>query len=350
MDDTFFQDLDAHITNVGTDKCWKKRVGDMVLWFSPIPYDGQLQANEALSKLSRLEGDETGIDAVQETKRITLSHAIVGFDKFDLRRFRFAGPCVPVLKRINGKDEEVQVELHKYVYGKIAGWDSEFVDVAFSVFADLSETNKNEIMKDVKFENVKDPREELSELEMRASELRDQLNLPPMVEAEPIGDEKPSEDKARVEPEDDVGEEDFNPFKPVDQPPRRAGRIQDQPPVRQSRPVQPQPPAEDLPAEELPDPLPDPVRTVPVPIPQQPEVSPIQRELEARRSRGRGPVHETKDPVSVSSPESPHPAIPSVPNEVLERPAERKVVEPPRIDPRPSSQSRNSRFSPPQGR
>lgn len=343
MDESFFQELDAHITNVGTDKCWKRRIGGVNVWFSPIPYEGQLQANEALASLSKLaetgeSDDGSGMDAIQETKRITLSHAIVGFDNFDLRKFRFAGPCIPVLQSVGGKEKQVKVELHKYIRAKIAGWGSDFVDTAFDVFADLMETHKRDIVKDIKFENLKDPKEELAELEMKAAQIRDQLNLPPMVEAEPLGSERSSAElevddrEASREIEESHPEaqqaEDFNPFKPVEPETDAA------PPVEEET-VFPE------------RPLPPPVQTVPVPVPGRMEgASPIQREL-VSRSQAR-PAQTVVVPSG--TPDDPHSAIPSVPNDVLERPAEKKVVQPPRIDSRPAAQSRNPRFAPPNRR
>lgn len=345
MDESFFQELDAHITNVGTDKCWKRRVGDVNIWFSPIPYDGQIQANEALASLSKLAESEnsdggSGVDAIQETKRITLAHAIVGFDEFDLRKFRFAGPCIPVIQSVSGKEKQVKVELHKYIRTKIAGWGSEFVDTAFDVFADLMETYKRDIVKDIKFENLKDPKEELAELEMKAAQIRDQLNLPPMVEAEPMGNEKSSAEldaEGQETPGDGEAarpgalrtEEDFNPFRPVG--PQEGSA----PPAEEEEPVS------------LPEPVPPPVQTVPVPVPgRQEDMSPIQRELAARSQARPAPAVV----VPAGTQDDPHSAIPSVPNDVLEQPAEKKVVQPPRIDSRPTAQSRNPRFAPPNRR
>lgn len=317
MDDSFFQDLDRHITNIGMDKCWQKKIGDTTIWISPVPYAGQIAANEALSRLSKLSEEETGINSVQETKRITLSHAIVGFDNFDLRPYRFAGSCIPVLKMIDGENKIVKVELHKYVYNKIKGWDSEFVDIIFDVFADLSEANKKDMLKEVKFESAKDPHEELAEIEMRVSELRDQLNLQPMVESEPI-----DEDSSDVV--DGSNSEDFDPFTTVNgsEPQKETyGSDIDSIPIHDTVPIT----------------IPEPVRTVPIPVV---ESSPIQRELDARIVKSQ----------HVNSINNPHVAIPSVPDEIIENRSSHEILNPPTVDPNYSDQSRNSRFSPPQGR
>jgi len=325
MDDSFFQELDAHITNVGTDMCWKRQIGEFTVWLSPIPFDGQAHANEALARLSKLtETDEaSGIDAIQETKRVTLSHAIVGLDSFDLRKFRFAGPCIPTIQVRDGRELQVKAELHRYMYSKISGWGSELVDAVFDVYADLMESHKRELLKGVKFENLKDPREELAELEMRTAEIRDQLGLPPVVEADPLGDERPSpvpDAGSDDDGEQPVSEQNFHPFRPV--------------------PTEVSAPSED----ELP-PVPPPVQTVPVPVPERPvDTSPIQRELDARAGRQASQA----SVVPTGTRDDPHAAIPSVSGDVLERPAEKQVVQPPRIDSAP--QNRNPRFAPPRGR
>jgi len=294
MDDSFFQELDAHITNVGTDMCWKRQIGEFTVWLSPIPFDGQAHANEALARLSKLtETDEaSGIDAIQETKRVTLSHAIVGLDSFDLRKFRFAGPCIPTIQVRDGRELQVKAELHRYMYSKISGWGSELVDAVFDVYADLMESHKREL-------------------------------LPPVVEADPLGDERPSpvpDAGSDDDGEQPVSEQNFHPFRPV--------------------PTEVSAPSED----ELP-PVPPPVQTVPVPVPERPvDTSPIQRELDARAGRQASQA----SVVPTGTRDDPHAAIPSVSGDVLERPAEKQVVQPPRIDSAP--QNRNPRFAPPRGR
>lgn len=333
MDEAFLQELDAHITNVGTDKCWKRVIGGLEIWFSPIPYTAQIKANETIVN------ENLGTAAVQETKRIALSHSIVGFDKFDLRKYRNAGPTFPMAVTERGRDGEsvrkfVKVELSKYIYEKIAGWDSELVDLAFEVFADLMESNKKEAVKDVKFENAKEPADELAELEIRASEIREQLGMPQMVEAsgesnelqfeEPgrdLQEQEPSglpEQEPERDPEPTQGE-DFDPFRTVQKPVDR--------------------------------PDPEPVRSVPVPEPQPRKMSAIDLELE-RRGQGPVAVQPSVQPAipaqvgSTSSPDRPYEAQPSVDVGVVEQQGERKVVDPPKIDRKPGGQSKNPRFNP----
>ena len=338
MDEAFFQELDAHITNVGTDKCWKRKVGDLEIWFSPIPYTAQLKANETIAN------EDLGTGAVQETKRVALSHSIVGFDQFDLRKYRDAGPVFPMNvmeKDARGKvsQKSVRVDLPKYIYVKIAGWDSELVDIAFQIFADLMESNKKDSMREVRFENAKDPVDELAEMEARASELRDQLKLPQMVEAPE--DEEDEEEPARGPAA--ASREDLEEDEPLDVPnvpPVPAAPFDPFQPVSQSASV--------------PDPVPDPVRSVPVPEPDGRRPSPIEMELQRRGAvqptPHAPPLLDGRPGAPTSSPDRPYAATPSVDVGIIEQPGERKVVDPPKIDRKTVGQSRNPRFSPPGNR
>lgn len=346
MDDTFFQELDAHITNVGTNKCWKRKVGDLEIWFSPIPYTAQLKANETIAN------EDLGTGAVQETKRVALSHSIVGFDGFDLRKYRDAGPVFPMVitdRDGNGRKAQktVKVDLPKYIYTKIAGWDSELVDVAFQIFADLMESNKRDSMKEVRFENAKDPMDELAEVEARASELRDQLSLPQMVEAaDGDGDEEEVPGGGRAA----ASREDLEEDEPLDVP--------NVPPV-EARPPQVQPAQKAGPAEQFDpfrtvpqqEPDHDPVRSVPIPEPVEGRrLSPIELELQKRGVIQPGhrspPSADDRPGAPTSSPDRPYAATPSVDVGIIEQPGERKVVSPPKIDQKIVGQSRNPRFSP----
>lgn len=167
MEDDFFQELDQSISNISADKCWQKDVGGFTLWFSPVDYKSNLLIQEKISEME-------GITVLYEMKRLALSYSIVGINKIDLRPYRYAPPSF----NVNGR----KVNLSSYIYEKIAQWDNEFVDAAFKVFGDLMESDKNQILKDVQFENEKPPLEELTEIEARSAELREQLGLPRLVE------------------------------------------------------------------------------------------------------------------------------------------------------------------------
>jgi hypothetical protein len=327
----FFQELEKDITNVGTDKVWKRTVGGKQVWFSPIPYDAQIQLNETLAR------EDLGNHAIQETKRLTLSHSIVGFGKFDLREYRDQYVFeVPDKKK---KGAKVKVNLQKYVYHKIQKWDSDFTDVVFNVLADCLETNKKDTLKDVKFENLKEPIEELAEFEAKVHELRDQLNLPPLVEK---GSERNTEEEASEAEEEASEAEDnsgpFDPFEAVENPEEAARNISVNMPSPESEPESPPVAQPSQPADR-----PAPVKSVPIPRPpvNSPEVSPIQRELQKRASK----IGNTLDTAYVAQPSVNALVEKDKVQGVVEEPkANQPPVAPPKID--PPLGNKNPRFSP----
>lgn len=358
MDETFFQELDSHISNIGSDKVWKRKIGGIEVWFTPISYTGQGKAMDKL--LSDGEG------TLAETKRLSLANSIVGFDQFDLVKYRNAGPVFPVQVRDeDGALVRAKVDLQKYVYDKISGWDSEFVDTAYKVFADLMEGHSKFLVKDVKFENLKSPTEELAELEQRVAELRDQLDLPQLVEPDRLLTEEEISARAKEQAQGD-GEEP-PPSRRAPPPERRAApraeAVEEAPPEGELQvdfdPFETSGPPEDPPE----DPIP--VRSVPVPKPPAKDpskMSPIERELLAR---GSNPVRPTtivsSDPQPApqarpkvqgptNTPETAFTALPSVDVGVLEEPGKRERVPPPSIDRSTSTQGVNPRFQRPGGR
>jgi len=202
MDD-FLAELERNISNIGSSKCWKREVGDVVLWYSPITLHGQEKVNELLSNAEGL-----GMNIINETKRITLSFSIVGINDIDLREFRDNVPRFPVNK--DGKN--TKVTLDRYIYQKMISWSSQFVDDAFSVLADLVETDQKSNLKNIKFENAKDPRTELKELEARVGELRSTLEMPRLVEEVLKPDPTPQESPDSVSDTKNVMSVDFDPF------------------------------------------------------------------------------------------------------------------------------------------
>lgn len=361
MDESFFQELDAHITNAGTEIVWKKKIGHMTVWFSPIPYTAQLKANQTLVD------EDLGTSVVQETKRVALSHSIVGFNDFDLRKYRNVGPVFPMTVTEGKIQKSVKIELSKYIYIKMAGWDSELVDAAFEVFVDLIETNKKEILHDIKFENLKDPAEELMEIEARAAELREDLKLPRMIE-DSEDDHPPKKSRKDDDEDDEPYEEDededdddvhLHPVKPT--PRKGFVSISEE----ESKPeLEPEPElleSDFNPFEKVEDvPSPEPVRTIPVPQPELKRLSPIEEELARRGSSHVGHTVQRQVPSaesilstskeSTSSPDRPYRATPSVEMDVVEQRGERTVVDPPKIDRGHAGQSRNPRFNPPGSR
>lgn len=210
MDDKFFQQLDEALTNVGSDKYWERKIGGHVVWLSPVPFKSQHKVNELLTQ-------ELGSNVVGEVKRMTLSYAIVGFDGHDLRPYRNEIAQFPTIDPRDSK-KQLKVALHKYLSYKMEEWGTEWVDSAFEVFADIMESVKKENLKEVKFENAKDKREELAELEEKVRDIRFELEMPRLVEEKPES-EVPEKTKSEPEPEPDPAVEksksespSFNPF------------------------------------------------------------------------------------------------------------------------------------------
>lgn len=273
LDDDFIKELDAAFTGVGTDVCWERTIGGMRVLISPASVTATAKVNEAISKL-----DPNVL--ISESKRLILSNTIVGLGRFDLREFRDGPPSFPAKGR---EGKQVKVSLDKYMYEKIGTWGAQLVDDVFRVYSDLMESYEKENVKDVKFENAKDPYEELSELESRVHEMRAHLGLPELYQrgaedAQGPDTEPPSEP---VEPESGAAPEpppkEFSPFRPA-----------------------------------------GPVQSVPVaaPVPVPPVVDRARELAELESSFG----------------DSERPAVPPLRDDVLETPAARHVVEPPVVD------------------
>lgn len=299
MEPDFISELDKTLSNVGTDLFWKKKIGSIELWISPLSVTGQEKVTSTVSKA------ELGTNIVAEGKRVTLANAIVGVNSSDLREYRNGTPIFPAK---NKKGESVKVRLEDWLYGKMANWSAQYLDDAFAVYADLMETFEKENLKEIKFENAKDPHIELQELEQKAAGLRSRLGLPPLgnSDEEPLPDEtEVAEALAKEEAEEAKQKEkpeDFDPFKAVPQ------SQQSQP---QGDPEAPPPPAR--PFVPPPSDQPQPSMTMPAVLPPN-----------LRRAQ---PVQAQE-----SSPENPHRPMPSVPNEVLTQSVSRVPVERPKID------------------
>ncbi len=323
-DDDFIAELDKTLSNVGTDVHWVRKIGNLELWISPLSILGQERVTKAISDA------QLGTNIVGESKRLTLCNAIVGINGSDLREYRNGAAVFPIKNR-EGKPTKVRLE--DFLFYKSQNWSAQYIDDVFAVYADLMETFEKQNLKDIKFENVKDPAVELRDLETKVGSLRAQLGLPPLVESK--GEAQPSaeeiaraieeeeesdrEDSKRSPPGQEESEE-FDPFKTVaraDQPQRRV-------------PI-PTPTLEE--DEPLPDPFPPrPNRSVPAAVPTT--VPPgVSKKFKVNMPPGAHPE---------SSPENPYRGTPSVPQEVIDRPAERKVVQPPVIN--PTAVSVNPRF------
>ena len=207
MDQDFITELDAVFSNLGSDLLWKRNIGGVELWISPIQFSGQEKVVDAASKI------ELGANIINESKRITLSHAIVGVNDHDLRQYR-SGQAVFPMRTKEGKD--TKTTLDKYLYHKLGSWGFEFINNVFLVYADLMETYEKDNLKDIKFDNAKDLREELAELQAKVFELRQQLGMPPLVEGtEPVDDEISENEGLETfdeEPEEVGSQVPFDPF------------------------------------------------------------------------------------------------------------------------------------------
>jgi hypothetical protein len=308
MDQEFLQQLEKALSYVGTDKVWSRIVGGRELQFSPIPVPGQEKVNETLANPG------LGPNTILESKRITLSYGIIGIDKINLAEYRDAGPIFPSVGR-DGKP--IKVTLDRYIYDKIKTWGGQFVDDVFQVYADLLESHQKENLKEIKFENAKDPEVELLELEARVSELRKMLGKPQLVDA--VQQTKPEE----TETEETTTEpEGFDPFAKV--PDGDTGEGASEPPPARSAP---------LPA---------------APLPGAAPVSSVAFREPSEVSRPARPILAAEEldlpKSSDTSPTSPH--IPrQVEGDVIEERKERKPFTPPPID-KISPVSVNPRFSP----
>lgn len=349
MDDDFFEELDRKVSNPAADVSWERTIGGVNIVFAPIDFEHQAKVNETLQR------DDLGTQVLQETKRISMAAAIVGVNGVDLRKL--AGKQLTIQGR-DGKKKSVDVA--GYMYEKMRGWDSEFLDACFSVFADLMESHRKKLVDAVTFENAKDPREELLELEARAAEIREGLGMPPLVEAGSEAARTESDFTAddREELEDQEAP-DFDPFE-VQPPPEAPAAAAPPPAPPRASEDQPGPPSDEIPEEafqaaargekpSLSDGVPVPVQPrpeqpyAPPPVPQppadkKPEQSPIERAMAARQA---APNRVIRGRMDIKG----HKAQPSVEQEVVEQPAERIHTQPPKIDRDPAVQNRNPRFA-----
>ena len=297
-EEDFFKSIDVRLSNIGCDETWRRKIANQEIWFSPISRNDQSSIDETLNK-----GD-LGIQYLNEAKKHNLSFAIVGIGDIDLRKvedFYIVDPREKI---------KIKVSKEKYLYYKIGGWGTQFVDDVFKVFADLMESHEKSNLKNVNFENSKDPMEELAEIESRAAELRNQLNLPPLVVKD-----KEAEIKA-VEEAVESQEPNFNPFKKVEEPQPEPVAIVSQPFVNMD-------------GVEIDSSL---NKNMSIPISSDAKQRVEKRAAEYAQMEG--VELPDKTPIPVANPN------------ILDAKIEHKVVDPPVIDRRPSTQSRNPRFSP----
>lgn len=320
MDLDFLAKLDEQVSNVGRNECWKREVGGRTVWYSPISYTAQLKVTETITT----EG-VSGAFLIAESKRVSLSYAIVGLDDIDLRPYRDAGE-VFTIPDPRKPGSTVKVDLAKYIHSKMAAWGNDWMDTAFDVFADLMESFNKGNKSKIRFENIKDPYEELVEIEMRSAELRKELKMPVLVEKpeEPkvLESQEPTKDVQKPVPPPEVVDAPFDPFKALPEP---------------EKTPEPVPPALVMPTI---------VPNMTLPVSDLSKMSPIEQAMAGRKSAIQSSVLEYGAPQS--TPDKPFVGgLPSVSNDVLDQRTPPQQLPPPVINKTPQSQSINPRFSKP---
>ena len=151
-------ELDSLLTSVGTNVVWKKQIGDFLLWLSPISYTAQEKVTELLTS-------GNGIAGLSDSKRLTLSFAIVGMNDTDFSELHKKGATFP------GKNNS-KVTFDRYLYNKIGEWGGQYVDDVFSIYADLIDEFQRKNLSTVKFESLNSVEEDLKEAEERVAKLQ----------------------------------------------------------------------------------------------------------------------------------------------------------------------------------
>lgn len=341
MDDILKQ-IEESLSCVGSDETWTREVFGRDVIFAPISFTGQAKVQEALAS------SEQNVNFVNDTKRVTMSHAIVGIDNLNLIEFRDAGS---IFGPIKVKGQDMKVGLAAYIHHKMASWGQEFIDTAFAIYADEVETRNKKNLEGVVFQNVKSPEEELADLMVRVTELRYLLKMPPLVEAGPE-DEVDDTPKGREDPEEEPADEDdgkeevdndFDPFKSVRVPPTpRPAPIPRPASMPEADHEVPSIPTSGMvPQQEVPSHLPTRLQAqksrAPINLPSTPPAT-LQRATQIAELEGDLPFSPNSSPSS--------PFVTSHHDEVIEAPASRERVAPPIID-KLQKPSLNPRFQAP---
>jgi hypothetical protein len=179
LDDDFFRDLDDKLTSVGSDEVWKRNIGNRNIWFSPVTFKGQSEVRSLMEEANNTMS--LGSNIIAEAQRKTLSHAIVGIDDISFLPYRNSSHVFPMEDPRLGK--VVKVDLSSYIYHKMGDWGDQFLDDVFKVFTDLIGTHEKNNLKNIIFENSRDPKEEHDDLYGRLIEIRQRLGLPELVES-----------------------------------------------------------------------------------------------------------------------------------------------------------------------
>lgn len=308
MEIDIFDELDAKLSNLGCETIWKRKIGNYLIWISPPNQEAQMMINETMANT------DFGVHAISEIKRTSLSFAIVGIDGVDLSKYDQFGP-------FKKGDKQYYLTRQKYLHEKIKKWGAQYIDDVFKVFSDLMETHEKDNLKDIHFENLKEPREELDELEVRAAEIRSRMGLPPLKESAPITlDMVEERENTKEEPEQTTS--DANPFNAV--PPDVLEKAESTPLLRvdqaqvKVKPIQ----------------VPD-----EIPVEKPKGVTRIDEKLEAIQA-------EMAASAALGSQANPHQSLPSIAQEVIDQPSSRIDPKQVIID-RVPTQNVNPRFAKP---
>ena len=165
MDQSVLDQLESLLNKVGADTLWKKTLGERTIWLVPISYTAQEKVTEVLTS-------SNGILGLSDSKRVTLSHAVVGIDDFDFREYSAAGSVFPVK---NAAGQTMMTTLDRFIYFKMGEWGAQYVDDLFSLYADLMEAYQKDNLKGIQFDSSTETEEDLKAAEERVAELKVKL-------------------------------------------------------------------------------------------------------------------------------------------------------------------------------
>ena len=99
------EELEQKLSNLGCESVWKRKIGNYIIWLSPVSQESQMRINEVMANT------DFGIHAIAEVKRTSLSFAIVGIDGVDLSKYEQIGP-------FKKQDKQYYLTRQKYLYEK----------------------------------------------------------------------------------------------------------------------------------------------------------------------------------------------------------------------------------------
>lgn len=343
MDNNLLETLENKFTGVGSGDLYKRNIGTLIIWFSPLSYTDQAAVQEVLNSAA------SNPNALNDAKLVSLARSIVGVDDLDLRKYRNGTRVFNIPDRESGNTKTKKVDLAKYLEYKILAWGQDFVDLAFDVFADITESSKKKFAENVVFENIKEPRVELAELEVRVHELREKLGLPVLVEKTGTrytrndGELGEAED-FQEHPQDRLDSQTYSPTAGDENPAQEDEYLEEE--IYESSQEMTSVPEPPVPVDDVLNSVTtpfveEPVRSIPVAIPPVPE-RPIYNALNARRNVAR-PV--SKVPVNAeSSPDRPFVGTPSLNMSEVVDTKQSNTPKRVSVDPSVSNQSINPRF------